>query len=410
MNILFRKFIFLFIVLYPHFVLAQYSTPDLGKDFVDSVLLNHHPVIDEVLSNPGKYHFQLIWTRVLEKNGGVELKQYSINQDNEYFYPASLIKFPVALVALEKLTTLKKMGISMLDSIFLTSCSCNNATISYVKKSTNPNLLQFLREMIIMSNNDAYNLFFDLTGRDLVNTKMKELQLNEILLKNRFSAGCREQGNKITGGIGFHKVADLSDLVLPCDTSVINWELDSTLPVLAGQFHLSNGKILSGPKNYSYTNYVSLKQANELLINLFLSYEGREVPYFNIDREYRDFLIRAMGDFPRELLNSQSVLTKIPDYYYKFFINPKDMPTGDGKLRVFNKVGLASGFISDISYFYDSINNVRFFLSAAVMAKKDGIMDNGKNNYDDLAYPLLRNIGSLIYKYELQDKKQRANL
>jgi hypothetical protein len=93
--------------------------------------------------------------------------------------------------------------------------------------------------------------------------------------------------------------------------------------------------------------------------------------------------------------------SKTPDYYYKFFLDPKAHNTQAGKLRIYNKVGLASGYLSDVSYFEDQENGISFFLSAAILAKKDGIVGGGKNNYFDFGMPVLRKIGTLIYNYEM---------
>ena len=70
-------------------------------------------------------------------------------------------------------------------------------------------------------------------------------------------------------------------------------------------------------------------------------------------------------------------------------------------IRIYNKVGLASGFVSDISYFTDKSNNIEFFVSAAMFARKEGIINGGNNQYVDFGFPVLRKIGTLLYQYEI---------
>ena len=372
--------------------------------FLLQLLGKKDPLLDEVLSNPSKYQFQVIYTSVNENGEKDSLDKHSLFEDRYYFYPASLIKFPLALLALEKMTLLKDSGIGLQTKIISNTCSCDKETDSYVKKSINPCLGQFLREMMIMSNNDAYNLFFDFVGRDHFNTRICEMGFNGIVLKSRFS-GCSNEQNRMSGGVRFLGVGDSLIYSVPCMQSAATVSIDSMLPIKAGIAYIEKGKKINKPKDYSETNYVSLSQAHQLLVSLF--YPGFAPAGFSleIDTVYKNALLQAMGSFPRELLQSAEDFKNIPDHYYKFFLDPASMKTADGNLRIYNKVGLASGFLSDVSYFVDSANGVRFFLSAAILAKKDGVINNGNNNYFDLGMPVLRKIGALIYQYELEKKR-----
>ena len=169
-------------------------------------------------------------------------------------------------------------------------------------------------------------------------------------------------------------------------------------------------KKMAGPKDYSNSNFVRLADAHHLLISLF--YPGvikDTTARFKFDSSYMDMLKQAMGNFPRELHLAQQDFSTTPDYYYKFFLDPKVMQTQNGKIRIYNKVGLASGYLSDVSYFEDKENDVSFFISAAIFSKKDGIVGAGQNNYFDFGLPVLRKIGSLIYNYELALKCIRTD-
>ena len=288
----------------------------------------------------------------------------------------------------------------MQNKIRLKTCSCDKASDSYVKKSQNPNLEQFLREMLIMSDNDAYNLFFDLVGIDRCNTRLRQMGYDGIILKSRFVAGCGR--NRLSGGFEFLNESDSVVYSIPCDSSVSDFSAVSLYPTASGRYHYEGKKKVSGPKDYSGSNFVRLADAHNLMTRLFYpEIISDPEALFRFDDNYRQMLKSALGDFPRELLLAKQDFSKIPDHYYKFFLDPKVMKTSDGNLRIYNKVGLASGFLSDVSYFEDKENDIRFFLSAAIFAKKDGTVGGGPNNYFDLGMPALRKIGSLIYHYEL---------
>jgi len=366
------------------------------------ILLNKDPLLDQVIKNPSKYYFQLIYTKVEKLANKINYHTYSINQGNQYFYPASLIKFPLAFVALEKLTTLKDSGVRINDPISVNTCSCDFATNNYVSKHRKPTMLQFLREMMIMSNNDAYNLYFDFVGRDLLNSRMHSMNIFDIQMKNRFTGGCGEERNKAFGGIIFNKNDASKSFTVPCSKSIQNWIIDSIkYPTFFESKSYYKKKIITNRQNNAANNYVSLLQAHKLLINLMHPSAQLYQNDFKIDAEYKNEFIKSLGSFPRELDHSSYDTANLADYYYKFFIDPKVIQTKDNSIRVYNKVGLASGFVSDVSYFYDSTHQIEYFISAAILSKK---ANTNENNYNDWGIPILRKIGGLIYTDELYNK------
>jgi hypothetical protein len=120
-----------------------------------------------------------------------------------------------------------------------------------------------------------------------------------------------------------------------------------------------------------------------------------------LDSSTRNELIDALGSYPRELQSVYYSNMKFPDSYYKFFLDPATMRTGEGQLRIYNKVGIAGGFISDVSFFHDQQTGLKFYLSGAIMAKKDGIPENGRYDYYDIGIPVFRKIGEILFQYLL---------
>jgi hypothetical protein len=74
-------------------------------------------------------------------------------------------------------------------------------------------------------------------------------------------------------------------------------------------------------------------------------------------------------------------------------------------IKIFNKVGDAYGFLLDISYIVDPVNKVEFMLSGVIYCNNDGIINDSKYDYDNIGYPFYKNLGHLIYDYELKRKK-----
>ena len=88
------------------------------------------------------------------------------------------------------------------------------------------------------------------------------------------------------------------------------------------------------------------------------------------------------------------------DSYVKFFFRDSThkMPAG---VRVFNKVGWAYGFLTDVSYVADFNNGVEYMLAATLYVNADGILNDNKYEYTTLGWPFLYQLGQRIYQYEL---------
>src|SRR5678815_2494230 len=81
------------------------------------------------------------------------------------------------------------------------------------------------------------------------------------------------------------------------------------------------------------------------------------------------------------------------------------------RVRVFNKVGWAYGFLTDISYVADFKNDIEFMLTATMYVNSDGILNDDKYDYDSVGYPFLYQLGQTIYRYELQrDRAHKPDL
>jgi hypothetical protein len=73
-------------------------------------------------------------------------------------------------------------------------------------------------------------------------------------------------------------------------------------------------------------------------------------------------------------------------------------------VKIYNKVGDAYGFLLDIAYITDPVNNIEFMLSAVISCNTDGIYNDDQYEYDTLGFPFMRDLGIAIYQQELQRK------
>jgi hypothetical protein len=75
-------------------------------------------------------------------------------------------------------------------------------------------------------------------------------------------------------------------------------------------------------------------------------------------------------------------------------------------IRVFNKVGWAYGFVTDVSYIVDFKNNIEFMLTTTVYTNEDGVLNDNIYEYETMAFPFLYRVGQDFYQYDLHRKRK----
>jgi hypothetical protein len=126
---------------------------------------------------------------------------------------------------------------------------------------------------------------------------------------------------------------------------------------------------------------------------------------FGLSKDDYDFMYRYLSQYPSETAYPRYDTSHFYDSYVKFFFDDKShqMPK---HIRVFNKVGWAYGFVTDVSYVADFKNKVEFMLSATVYVNSDEILNDNRYEYETMGNPFMHAVGQTIYRYELQRSRQ----
>ena len=113
-----------------------------------------------------------------------------------------------------------------------------------------------------------------------------------------------------------------------------------------------------------------------------------------------------MSQLPRETVHPD--YGDKPDNYCKFFMyGDDDQAVIPSHIRIFNKIGLAYGFCIDNAYIVDFEKNIEFLLTAVIYANEKEILNDGKYEYETLAFPFLAKLGRMIYEYERERPRPR---
>ncbi len=392
--------------------LAASGLAQKTSKYLDSLLKTSLPQHAKVFASPKKYKLQIIYTKITrDKNNVPSFKNYYWRADtNQFFYPASLVKLPVSISAIEKINELKDKGLDrntamLTDSAFFCQKKVPKDSTS---ESGFPSVAHYIKKMFLISDNYSFSRVYEFVGTDHLHKNMESWGLPRIHIVNRLDGQCKNDTGKITSPVTFISPEGKELYKQPLTFAKYN----ETYPLpeaKVGRAHVNEyGKRVYEPKDFSRHNFMSLSDCHEVMKRLvFRNYMEKEKKY-NMSEEDWKFMMKYLGMYPRESDKPKYSDRKVfYDSFKKYFIWGAAVPTiSSDTLREFNIVGRAYGFLSDVAYIVDYKNKVEFLLSATIYVSEKNIVGSGKYEYDLIGLPLFKDVSRLIYAEEKKRKKK----
>lgn len=379
-----------------------------NENFFINLAEKGEPILQKVFNEAEKYEVQILYTQI-ERNENNLTKfnkyLYRVNPE-EYFYPASTIKLPAAILSLEKINNLNISGLTKKTHLKIDSAFSRQSKVinDFSSKDSLPSIAHYIKKLFIVSDNDAYNRLYEFLGQQYLNEGLWNKGYNNIKLTHRLSTSRTPEENRYTNPFTFYSGSKIIfEQPLVYNPDIYNNNLNSAFK---GNGYLQGDSLINEPKDFTTSNYVSLEVLQDLLIAIYFPETINENQRFNLTEADYNFLYKYMSMLPRESdFPSYSDTSYYFDGYVKFFIYGDNKERIPDNIKIFNKVGLAYGYMIDNAYIVDTKNNIEFLLSAVIYVNEDGILNDNKYEYDEIGLPFLAELGRVIYNYELHRKK-----
>lgn len=366
-----------------------------------------------VLDSADYYEVQVIYTQInRDENNIPSFKSFYFHFDStHYFYPASTVKLPAVLLSLEKLRELNiqhldKYTPMLHDSLYSGQLSVNKDTTS---ENNMASVAHYSKKILIVSDNDAYNRLYEFMGQKEFNNRLRKKGYASARILHRLERPLSRDQNAHTEAVTFfQKHGPVYEQPM-----LVNEPLyEAPQKILKGKGSIKNDTLINEPFDFSYKNFYPLNEQQRILRSVLFPQSVPASQRFNIPEEDRAFVMKYMSQLPTETAYPpyNQDTTYYTDAYCKFF-----MFGGKGSIpsnvRIFNKVGDAYGYLIDNAYVVDFDKGIEFMLSAVVLSNKDGIFNDGVYDYETIGYPFLKNLGNVVYEYELtRSRKNKPNL
>lgn len=360
------------------------------------------------LENRDSLQIQVIYTQIdRDKDNNPRFTDHLFNVDpSRYFYPASTVKLPTALLALEKLNLLQQPGLSA-TSAMVTENGYGAMTAVFNDPSTpdgRPNISQYVKKVFLVSDNDAQNRMYEFLGPDYLNKSLWNKGYKEAQIIHRVDIAMSEDDNRHTNPIKFY---DEAGKLIYSQPMAFHQEAYPKRNDRIGRGYISEGRVVNEPMDFSMKNRIALSSLHNILRSVMFPESVKPEQRFSLRAEDLQMVRKYMSMYPGE----SGLPSYDPSDYYpaycKFLLYGADKNASiSPRLRIFNKVGDAYGFLLDIAYVADFDRKVEFMVSAVIYCNKDGILNDDTYDYDNIGYPFMKMLGEDIYQYELSRKRE----
>ncbi len=385
---------------------------NLAASMLATPALARSPAVIE----PEAHRLQVLIAEVVQRDGKPALERHGIRVDAEYFYPASTIKLAAAVVACQEL---ERIEADRLEHAHDSGVEAEpdphrglRAPMEFIPafagetaEAQDPTNLEGgtitvgheIRKLFIVSSNTAYNRLYDLAGQEPLNHAMWAAGLESTRLSHRLSIARTIEQNRITRAV---TLATASGTVeVPERRSTLDLTVRDVPGLEVGDRHMSRGEMIDQPMDFSTKNRISLVDLQDMLVKVARPDIELGTPGFGLHPAHREHMLDAMREYPRESANPVYDPAKYPDDWVKFLLPGLDRVAPRGTFTIYNKVGLAYGFMIENAYVVHEPTGRSLFVTATVYANPNGTLNDNTYGYDDTSLPFFADLGEAIGRH-----------
>lgn len=347
---------------------------------LEKALSSENPKIKRVMDSVEDYEVQIRYTQIDRSNDSVLFTDYDFQvNDSMYFYPASTVKFPTAILALEHL--------NQTDTLTMN-------TKYYVEgDSIESTVAKDISQIFAVSDNLANNRLVELLGLDAINAHLIEKGVSPVRISHRLG---HHSEDLITKPLIIYLNDSTTGITEPILTKAPKRLKIKNIQKGIGYYEDENR--IASPFDFGLKNYYPISAQHALLKRMIFPEKFNKEERFDLSGKQREYVLNAMHTVPR---NAGYDPETYYDGYCKFFLFGDTKENIPDNIEIYNKVGFAYGTLTDCAYIKDTKNNIEFLLTATIMVNKDGIFNDDAYEYEEIGIPFLAQLGREIYQQEL---------
>lgn len=352
---------------------------------LETILASNNHNIKRVMDSLSQFAVQIKFTQIERKDKQVYFTDFNFQVDStKYFYPASSVKFPIAMLALSKLNTIKDV---------------DRNTRFYIEGDTvETTFAKEIEKIFTVSNNQSFNRLFELLGQDYINKELKRISIGPSRISHRLST---DDAYEITTRplIIYQNDSTVTTLAPSINTSATSLALKD---LQKGVGYFEEDSLMTGSFDFSLKNYYPIETQHQFLKTVIFPKMYSENEKINLNEDQLAFIQTTMSVVPRKAGYDAKTYY---DGYGKYFMYGDSEENIPDHIKIYNKIGGAYGTLTDCAYIQDTKNNIEFLLTATILVNKNSIYNDDNYEYNEIGIPFLAELGRALYQYELKRVK-----
>jgi hypothetical protein len=344
-----------------------------------------------VLARPELYRLQamLSWPEA----GAWQSAKFRANA--EWNAPASMVKLPLAILALR---TLAERNLALSTELRIINPPSCSADVDQLREFEP--ISRSIERMLIVSDNGAFNRLLEFVGMRRVNEELVRFGFGEALIQARLGS-CTPADN--ARGRDF-ELRQYNGIYAGMPSSEVQRSHHTPRApnhgqnVQIGDAYLdATEKRVEGPRDFSLSNHFSIIDAHRILCNLADQAAFPEPLLDGLSAAHRRYLLQILRTLPRQAIPAYAE-NDYPDSYVKFLLWGDQTARMPENVQIANKVGEAYGFLHDSAWISETGTKPRScVLSASIYVNADGVLNDDQYEYESLGIPFLAELGRQVF-------------
>ena len=403
-------------------VLAQaLSVTAQNTPWLDSLITSLPTYLRHIAEAPDDFELQVLY-RPLDGPDSNKTFTYGLAPDR-YFYPASTVKLPMAALALQHLNELSVLGLTsgspmrqsqlgelkelaalgltpMLPASSDLTGSSDPRTHERVGMPGTPaTVMGHVRDIAIVSSNEAYNRLYEWIGPRYAEEEFARRGWTARIIARLGAPAYNAFSNRLLNPTAFlHVMTEHGDTVYYRGPSM--QPATAQLPLTGqvkgrGFYHDASQQVIRKPFDFSSKNFIPLTDLANTLQAIVAPETMDSHLRFRMREEDRDAFVYALRTPPRD--SDNPLHHSKPDGYVNFLYYGGDGDWEFGGPLIYNKVGDAYGYLTDVAIFEDPYTGHRYLLAATIHVNANGIYNDGNYEYEEIGLPYLKELGRTIW-------------
>jgi hypothetical protein len=322
---------------------------------------------------------------------------HSFRADEEYFYPASTIKLPTAIAALDALSDPLMVAAGVTEHSRLRYHPCfEGESVDEVDPSNLQggaiSIGHDARHALIVSDNVAHNRLFEFLGHEGTNRRLRGMGLLSVGFNHRLSEPHSREEHRRTPRI--EAFGSRGRVVLPSLESGLIFDHKDVRGIEVGRACIEDDRLIERPFSFGWRNRISLKDLHRLVIAVVRPDLATGVR-MELPEERRRLVLEAMEQFPRQSTNPD-FRGEHPDEFVKPLLPGLRAALGHDGFRMWNKIGWAYGFMTDTACVHDLTLDSWYSITATMHTSPGGVIGGDDYEYDVMAKPFFAGLASKV--------------